>query len=185
MEVSKFLEKIYKVFQKKTELLFSLIYCPYLKTSADGGIPLKVVEYLTHEKRFREVVANIKANPSEIVCANDLIKAITETSTHDSKFVRGMKSWKGSFENYLSKLEKIERLLESDSQVTDEDLRQIKEIVINYPKQFSEDGSESLEDKFITTNISNLLAAVLKSYQSQTTLANRVIEKQKEQNTKK
>lgn len=173
------------MFQKKTELLFALIFCPFTKPSVDKGIPLKVFEHITHEKRFREVLANVKANPSEIICANDLLKEISGASIGGSGFVRGMKSWKGSFENYLSKLQKIQRLLESDVEIDPEQLRQVKEVVINFPKHFSEENRDSLEEKFITTNISNLLASVLKANQCQTALASRVIEKQKELGTKK
>ena len=137
-----------------------------MKASRDRGLPLEIYESVSHEKKLRSVPFSILASPSEIICVNDMLKEISGQSLGGSGFVRGMKSWSHSFNTYVQKLEVIERLLSSGTPLTPDQLRQIKEIIINFP----EESSETLEEKFITTNMANLMTSVLKSVYNQNQL---------------
>jgi hypothetical protein len=141
-----------------------------MKASRDRGLPLEIYESVSHEKKLRSVPFSILASPSEIICVNDMLKEISGQSLGGSGFVRGMKSWSHSFNTYVQKLEVIERLLSSGTPLTPDQLRQIKEIVINFPENFAEESSETLEEKFITTNMANLMTSVLKSVYNQNQL---------------
>ena len=172
-------EKVYKVFQKKTELLFALVLDPYSAPNTDNQVPLSVFEWVSHDKKFRRVPSHVRANSSEIICANDLLKELSGASLGGSGFVRGFKSWHGSFHNYQTKLQKLEQLLSTDTPLSQEHLRQAKEVVINYPSHFTDDHGTSLQAKFTTANTASLLAAVLKAQQTQNMLVGMLAEKQK------
>lgn len=92
-----------------------------------------------------------------------------------------MKTWHQALKTYVSKLEKIEKLLNSGEELTHDQLRQIKEIAINYPENFAEETSETLEEKFILTNLSNLMTSVVKSSFNQTQLKDIILAMKKEE----
>lgn len=172
-------EVVYRAFQKKTELLFVLVFDPYSAPNTDNQVPLSVFEWVSHDKKFRKVQSHVQANPSEIICANDLLKEVSGASLGGSGFVRGFKSWHGSFHNYQTKLQKLEQMLFGDTVLSHEQLRQIKEVVINYPRDFTDDHGASLQAKFTTANTVSLLASVLKAQQTQDRLVGVLAEKQK------
>ena len=108
-----------------------------------------------------------------------MLKEVSGVSLGGSGFVRGFKSWHSSFDNYLRKLEKLERLLASDACLSPEQLRQVKEVAVNYPHHFAADHGPGLQAKFATANTANLLAAVLRTQGIQDELSVRIAEKQK------
>jgi uncharacterized protein YukE len=124
---------------------------------------------------------SILASQSEIICINDLLKEVSGQSFGGSGFARGMKTWHQALKTYVSKLEKIEKLLNSGEELTHDQLRQIKEIAINYPENFAEETSETLEEKFILTNLSNLMTSVVKSSFNQTQLKDIILAMKKEE----
>lgn len=152
-----------------------------MKASRERGLPMEVFESVSHDKRLRNVPFSILSSQSEIICINDLLKEISGQSYGGSGYARGMKTWHQSFKTYVEKLESIERLLNSDAELTPDQLRQIKEIVINFPENFAEENRGSLEEKFITTNLANLMTSVVKSSYTQGQLRDTILSLKKDE----
>lgn len=176
---------MFKTYQKKSELLFAVVFSPEIRSSREKGLPFEVYESVSHEKKLRQVSFSILASQSEIICINDLLKEISGQSIGGSGFVRGMKTWSQSYKTYVQKLEQLEKLLESDKDLSADQLRQIKEIVINYPDNFAEQSGETMEEKFIMTNLANLMTSSIKSSFNQSQLKDIILAMKKEEGAAK
>jgi soluble cytochrome b562 len=166
LEAGRSVENTYQVFHKKSELLYALVFNPLAKVTKEQGLPLKVYEMAAHEKKFKTVQNTLVADPGEVICINDLLKEVAGASSSESGYAKGMKGWQNSFQNYIEKLQVIEKRLRAGS-LSKEELRQVKEIIINFPSSFAEDNSATLEEKFITANIVNLMTSVYKFSRTQ------------------
>ena len=155
------LQTVYRSFQKKSELLFALVIDPESPTSKEKGVAIRVLEP-SLQNDYKDMKYVISADSSEIICINDIIREVSGGDGSGSGYSRGMRSWHNSFKNYIEKLQALVMKLESGKPMSNEELRLAKEIAINYPSGFAEDNSKSLEEKFITTNMTNLLTSVFK-----------------------
>lgn len=141
--------------------MYAFLLDPKKRTTREDGPAIKVFEpsLLTE---FKEVRYSLAADPSEVICINDILREVSGGDGYGSGYLKGMKTWQSSFQNYTEKLFFLLSRLESKEPVTSEELRQIKEIVINFPSDFAEVNSLTLEEKFITANVMNTMSSIFK-----------------------
>jgi hypothetical protein len=121
---------------------------------------MKTYEFYAPSKGFREVSHFVTANNSEIICINDVLKAVSGGEDKGSSYVKGMKTWTNSFDSYFDKLVELQTLLQSNQNLSEDQLRSIKEVIINFPSNILEESRGSFEDKLVTANIMNTLSTV-------------------------
>ena len=141
--------------------MYAFLLDPKKRTTKEDGPAIKVFEP-SLQTDFKEVRFSLSADPSEIICINDILREISGGDGYGSGYLKGMKTWQNSFQNYTEKLTILLSRLESKDPISSEELRQIKEIVINFPSEFAEINSLTLEEKFITANIMNTMTSIFK-----------------------
>ena len=173
--------KAFEPFKKRSELLFGAVFDPSKQITKANGLPLLVAEATQGdankqssspsdakvEQTFRLIPHTIAADPSEIVCINDLLREASGSSSGQSGYAKGMRSWQQSFDNYIDRLKQLESKLGGKGELGAEGLRLAKEVVINFPKHFGRENHQTLREKFITVDTVNLLAAALKQSSAQ------------------
>jgi JAB1/Mov34/MPN/PAD-1 ubiquitin protease len=171
-----YLAKAFEAFKKRSELLFGTVFDTTKQVSMVTGLPLLVAEAIhtdasnqsankdqkDSDHHFRHITHTIAADPSEIVCINDLLREASGSSSTQSGYAKGMRSWQQSFDNYIERLRKLEAKLAGDASMSAEELRLAKEVVINFPKHYGRENHQTLQEKFITVDTVNLLATALK-----------------------
>lgn len=133
---------------------------PDAPVTKGDGIPMKAYEFYAPQKSFREIAHVVTANNSEIICINDVLKAVSGGEDRGSSYVKGMKTWTNSFDSYFDKLVALQTHLQSNQNLSADQLRSFKEVIINFPSNILEESRGSFEDKLVTANIMNTLSTV-------------------------
>ena len=153
-----------EAFKKCCDIPLALIFNIKHTITKETGLDIKIYEENILEKSLKEIGYKVEADKSEIICINDLFKEISGSQADGgSGFVKGMKTWRNSFDTYLEKLKLAEELLlQGEMQKDTERMRLLKEAVINFPQNMVVDTAESLEAKFVTADVMNLMSTVFK-----------------------
>lgn len=157
-------QKTLESYKKVCDQPLAFVFNIESKLGKEHPLDANVYEQNNLEKATYQLQWRVEADKCEIIVINDLIKEISgNQSDGGSGYVKGMKTWSNSFDIYLEKLSNAERqLLSGEMQKNPERLRLLKEAIINFPQNLIIDTAGSLEQKFITADIMNLMTTVFK-----------------------